>query len=240
MLAMRETLSAIDKLAVGEFAPFAGRLVEVGDTRPSVSADDLLNDDMQSAINARLASRLDNFEPRAALSIWAKWYNNVFLPPILLADVLLQVKLPVSLHRLTFVIGNDSRVAAIKIKGEIEGAPNADPFDRFEGLVFDHFQPLIEILSARSKLARRVLWSNVGNTFEAMLRKIEDVSGKSGRLDQASWLLGQPRWRDGRKNPLYAHVVYVSKGDAFTRRRRVCCLQYRASNQKFCEACPIE
>jgi hypothetical protein len=38
---------------------------------------------------------------------------------------------------------------------------------------------------------RRVLWSNVGNTFEAMLTKVEAVSGRKDRLDAARWVINQ-------------------------------------------------
>jgi ferric iron reductase protein FhuF len=185
---------AIDQLTVGEYRSFAGHLVGVDDPRPSVSAEALLNVGMRDAIIARFAKRFESFEPRAALSIWTKWYINTFLPPMLLADLVLVRRLPVALDRITFIISDDARVAAVKINGSDEDANTADPFERFESLLFDHFEPLIEMRSARSDVARRVLWSNVGNTFEAMLRKVEIVSGSSERLEQAQRLLSEPFW----------------------------------------------
>jgi ferric iron reductase protein FhuF len=199
-----------------------------------------LNIGMRKAIGARFKARFDAFEPRAALSIWTKWYVNVFLPPILLADVLLGRKLPVALDHIQFIIGDDARVAAFKIRGEAEDTSCADHFDRFEAVVFDHFKPLIEMWSARSDVTCRVLWSNVGNTFEAMLRKVESVSGGSERLEQAQRLLCEPVWRDGRSNPLCGAVYYVAETDVLERRRRVCCLQYLLPDRRFCSACPVE
>ena len=135
-----------------------------------------------------------------------KWYLNAFLPPVLLADVLLARGVPVALNEIGFIVADDSRVSAVMVDGEGEDTTGADPFDRFESLIFDHFEPLIEIWSTRTEVTRRVYWSNVGNTFEAMLRRIETVSGVSPRLEQARRLLGAPFWPDGRINPIHDAV----------------------------------
>ena len=87
---------------------------------------------------------------------------------------------------------------------------------------------------------RRVLWSNVGNTFEAMLAKVEAVSGRMDRLEDARWLMDQPLWNDGRPNPIYAAVHYVERAGESIRLRRVCCLQYLLPDRRFCKACPVE
>jgi ferric iron reductase protein FhuF len=175
-----DVFRAVDRLTVGEYAAFAGHLARPDDLSPSILAADLLDASMKAAICARFARRFQDFEPRAALSIWIKWYINVILPPALLCDLFLQLRLPLSLAHTGFIIGDDARVAAVKISGSPDDAAAADPFDRFGHLIFDHFEPLIELWSARSDITRRVLWSNVGNTFEAMLAKVEQVSGPDG------------------------------------------------------------
>jgi ferric iron reductase protein FhuF len=235
-----DVIRAIDRLTVGEYAPFAGQHVGPDDPRPSVRADALLDASMKAAIHARFARRFQDFEPRAALSIWVKWYINTVLPSTLLCDLFLQLRVPLSLASAAFIIGDDSRVAAVKIYGPAVDVSAGDAFDRFGHLVFDHFEALIELWSARSDLTRRVLWSNVGNTFEALLGKVEAVSGRSDRLDQTRWLLDQPIWKDGRPNPLYQPVHYVKRANAILRRRRVCCLQYLLPDRRFCTACPVE
>src|SRR5882757_7937226 len=98
--------------------------------------------------------------------------------------------------------------------------------------------PLIECWSQRTSVARRVFWNNVGNTFEATLRKVEEVSGPSERLAQAQGPLAMPDWR-GRPNPLHDAVRYVSEAGSRHRRRRVCCLQYLLPDRRFCSACPV-
>lgn len=235
-----DILSAIDRLAVGDYATFAGRLVGGDDPRPTVGADALLDAAMRAAIEARFAQRFDRFDPRAVHSIWMKWYLNAFLPPVLLADLLLLRTLPVALDNTRFIIGDDMRVAAVRIDGVAQETGEADPFWRFESLIFDHFAPLIALWTARTDVTRRVFWSNVGNTFEAMLRRVEAVSGSFARLEQARGLLNAPAWRDGRPNPLFGAVYDVTQNGVPERRRRVCCIQYLLPDRRFCKACPVE
>jgi ferric iron reductase protein FhuF len=239
LLTAGDVCRAIDRLAVGEFSPFCGRLVGDEDVRPSVSAKALLDADMCKAIEARFAKRFASFDPRAAHSIWMKWYLFGFLPPILLADLFLMRTLPVALEHTRFIIGDDDRVDAVVIRGVGDITEGVDPFDRFEGVIFDHFAPLIERWSIRTGVTCRVFWSNIGNTFEAMLRKVEQVSGASERLVQAQGLLASPTWRGGRPNPLHDAVRYVFKAGIRHRRRRVCCIQYLLPDRRFCSACPV-
>ena len=126
-----DVFRAVDRLTVGEYASFAGCLARPDDPRPSVPAEALLDASMKAAISARFARRFQDFEPRAALSIWIKWYINVILPPALLCDLFLQLRLPLSLAHTGFIIGDDARVAAVKIGGSPDDVAGADPFDRF-------------------------------------------------------------------------------------------------------------
>jgi ferric iron reductase protein FhuF len=230
-----EVCRGIDRLAVGDYRSFGGRLVDGQDPRVSIRADDLLNAPMRKAIDRRFAQRFEVFDARAVHSIWMKWYLNAFIPPILLADIVLGQSVMVELPKLRFIIADDARVDAIKISGTRESS-SEDPFQRFGALVFDHFAPLIAMWCSRTEVTARVFWSNVGNTFEAMLRRIETVSGASERLSEAKRLLATPEWL-GERNPLFDKVRYVSDGAAG--RRRVCCLQYLLPDRRFCKACPI-
>jgi ferric iron reductase protein FhuF len=232
-----EVCREIDGLAVGDYRLFGGRLVDGRDLRASIRADDLLNAPMRKAINRRFARRFEIFDARAVHSIWMKWYLNAFIPPILLADILLGQSVAVGLPKLGFIIADDGRVDAIKINGTRDSS-SEDGFRRYGPMVFDHFAPLIAMWCSRTEVTARVFWSNVGNTFEAMLRRIESVSGPSERLSEAQRLLATPDWL-GKRNPLFDAVRYVSDGAA-GRRRRVCCLQYLLPDRRFCKACPID
>lgn len=234
-----EVCKTIDRLAVGDYVSFGGRLVGQQDPRPVVSADRLLDVAMREAIGHRFAQRFATFDIRAVQSIWMKWYLNAFIPPVLLADVLLGQSISVDLSALRFIISDDGRVAAVKIGGTRDSR-GEEPFRRLGPLMFDHFAPLIEMWCGRTDVTARVFWSNVGNTFEAMLRRIEAVSGPSERLAEAQRWLSEPVTSAGEPNPLFDAVHYVLEGGTSERRRRVCCLQYLLPDRRFCKACPIE
>lgn len=237
---MSNVFAKIEGLAKGDYAPFGGRLVGPDDGRPAIDANALLDADMQRAIHERFAQRFPRFDPRATLSIWVKWHLNAVLPPLLMADVLLGWRLPLALDDVTFVIADDARTAAMRCQREGVVSTTDDPFERFDELIFGHLAPLVTLFAARTGLTRRVLWSNIGNTFEAMLRRIENVSGRSERLVSADRLLTEPRWPDGRINPIHGAVHYIGEDRPADRRRKVCCLQYRLPDRRFCTACPID
>lgn len=229
--------SEIDDLAASHegTASFAGSLVGPEDLRPTLPADALLGSAHRSVIHDRFAGRFDLFDERATHSIWMKWHLNVVLPPVLLADVCLRRSVAISLDQVRFIIAEDGRVAAVQIGHESLLTSEQDPFRRLQSLVFDHLAPLIDLLTARTKLTRRICWSNAGNTFEAMLRRIEQVAGPSQRLAEAQEILASPHWPGGFPNPL-AGAVHYRNG---VRTRRICCLQYRLPDRRFCSACPV-
>jgi hypothetical protein len=113
----RNILREINRLTTGEYECFAGCLVGFDDPRPSIAAEFLLNEAMRDAICARFAAGFENFDTRAVLSIWTKWYLNAFLPPVLLANPLLTCGLSLPLDQVEFILGTDSCVTAIKMDG---------------------------------------------------------------------------------------------------------------------------
>jgi ferric iron reductase protein FhuF len=236
----------VNQLSVGAYECFSGLLVGPEDERAAVGAGELLDDAMQKAVSDHFHKRFSQFDERAGHSIWMKWYLNVLIPPVLLADVLLEQSLSLGLDELRFIARTDGKIEAIQLLSQAVTTRGQDPFARFEQLVFRHFAPLIEMFSERTDVTPRVYWSNVGNTFEAMLRRIERVSGCGLRLWEAQRLIDEPFWRDGRVNPLFGAVRYRCEGDtritimARTRTRRVCCLQYLLPERRLCAACPIE
>ena len=198
---------------------------------------------MRAAIEQRFALRFPAFDVRAVHSIWMKWYLNAFIPPVLLADVVLHQSVAVDLAGLRFIVADDGRVTAVKIHG-VRDSRGVKPFQRFRPLLLDHFEPLIATWCERTEVTARVFWSNVGNTFEAMLRRIESVSGPSDRLSEAQRLLTETCEWQGETNRLFDAVHYVQDGEqdgeTVRRRRRVCCLQYLLPDRRFCTACPID
>lgn len=232
-----ELCAEIDSIAMGDFQPFLGSLVSAHDLWPAVTADALLDKPMREAIRKRFIDRFKHFDDAAAYSSWMKWYLNVFVPPVMLADLLVDRPVDVDLTALRFVLTDEWVVGAVVISRVCEGYEE-DPFRRFKPLMFGHFAPLIDLWTTRTGVSPQVLWSNVGNTFEAMLRRIEGAIGPSRRLMNAQRLLDEPKW-DGQPNPLYGAIQYAAINGAPVRTRRVCCLQYRLPDRCFCKACPV-
>jgi len=238
-------IACLNQLGVGAYECFSSLLAGPTDKRASVGASELLDGAMKKAISRRFNKRFPGFDDRAAHSIWMKGYLNVVIPPVVMADVLLEQSLSLGLNELRFIASADGKIVAIKMLSEAVPTNGQDPFARFEQLVFHHFAPLIEMFSERTDVTPSVYWSNVGVAFEAMLRRIERVSGCGARLWEAQRLIDEPFWRDGRVNPLFGAVQYRCEGDtritikARTRTRRVCCLKYLLPSLRLCPGCPI-
>ena len=157
---------------------------------------------MGKAIDRRFAQRFEVFDPRAVHSIWMKWYLNAFIPPTLLADILLEQSVAVGLLELRFIIAGNARVDAIKINATRDSS-SEDPFRRYGPMVFDHFASLIAMWCSRTEVTARVFWSNAGNTFEAMPRRAETMSGPSERLSEAQRFLATSATRCSTRFAMY-------------------------------------
>ena len=228
----------LDALTVDTFARFSGCIAGGDDDRPTVSADALLHTSMRQSISDRFRGRFAFFDERAVHSIWMRWYLHVLVPPFLLADILLDWTLPVALEDVRFIVGPDARIEAVKLLSAGQDTGGVEPFVRFRELIFSHLAPLIEMLAERTSVTRRVYWSNVGDEFEAMLRRIEQIAGRPPRLLEAQDILEQQTWPGNQANPLFNAVIYKSNNPS-PRVRRICCLQYLLPDRRFCSACPV-
>jgi ferric iron reductase protein FhuF len=228
----------LDALTVDTFSRFSGCIADRDDDRPTVSADALLDTSMRQSISGRFRGRFEFFDERAVHSIWMRWYLHVLVPPFLLADILLDWTPPVALEDVRFIVGPDARIEAVKLLSAGQNTGGVEPFVRFRELIFGHLAPLIEIFAERTSVTRRVYWSNVGDEFEAMLRRIEQIAGRLPRLLEAQDILEKQTWPDNQTNPIFNAVIYKS-GNRSPRVRRVCCLQYLLPDRRFCSACPV-
>lgn len=235
--AIASFLQNLSELFPGEMQHYALNL-HFGALQPEDRrAVDLLDRSMIEAVETRFQRRFDVFDMRAVLSIWTKWHLTAILPSLIAATIYLDRQLPVKLDDVHFIISPDQRSEAIRLKDLGVEAPFTCPFSAFEALVFDHLTPLIDIFAAKTRLTRRILWSNAGNTFEAVLGRLARDLGASERLDAARKLTSEPFWPDGRTNPLYDAVRYI--GVEKERCRRICCIQYLLPDRRFCKACPL-
>src|ERR1700692_2402864 len=213
----------LDALTVDQFALFFGWMAGGDDDRPTVSAGALLDTSMRQSISDRFRGRFAFFDERAVHSIWMRWYLHVLVPPFLLADILIDWTLPVALEEVRFIVGPDARIEAVKLLSAGQNTLGVEPFVRFRELIFGHLAPLIEMLAERTSVTRRVYWSNVGDEFEAVLRRIEQIVGRLPRLLEAQDILEKRTWLSDRANPLFGAVIYKSVNPN-PRVRRICCL----------------
>jgi ferric iron reductase protein FhuF len=228
----------LDALTVDTFARFSGCIAGGDDDRPTVSAGALLDTSMRQSISDRFRGRFAFFDERAVHSIWMRWYLHVLVPPFLLADILIDWTLPIALEEVRFIVGPDARIEAVKLLSAGQNTGGVEPFVRFRELIFGHLAPLIEMSAERTSVTRRVYWSNVGDEFEAMLRRIEQIAGRLPRLLEAQDILEQQTWPRNQANPLFNAVIYKSSNPS-PRVRRICCLQYLLPDRRFCSACPV-
>ncbi|MGL4964352.1 MAG: siderophore-iron reductase FhuF [Inquilinus sp.] len=233
-------IDALAPIFIGPLADFADRLVLADDPRPGIPGSDLLVPAVLGPILERFARRYDQPEPRAVASQWAKWHFWMLLTPVVAASLLLEQGLPTSLDEVEVIVTPDGQTTAFKLPHGGGRAAPADGFERFGSLVDGHIEPLIRALAAQSGATAKVLWSNVGNLFENLLRQIEASGMARGPGPaQARALMASRDWPGRRANPLFEPVRYVECDGERKRLRRVCCIRYLIPSLDLCSTCPL-
>lgn len=233
-------IDALAPIFIGPLSDFADRLVLADDPRPGVRGSDLLDPAVLGPILERFARRYDQPEPRAVASQWAKWHFWMLLTPVVSASLLLEHGLPTDLDEVEVIVAPDGQTTAFKLPHGGGRAAPADGFERFGPLVDGHIEPLIRALATQSGATAKVLWSNVGNLFENLLRQIETSGMARGPGPaQARALLASRDWPGRRANPLFEPVRYVERDGERKRLRRVCCIRYLIPSLDLCSTCPL-
>ncbi|MDZ7780608.1 MAG: siderophore-iron reductase FhuF [Gemmatimonadota bacterium] len=120
-----------------------------------------------------------------------------------------------------------------------EGARDSSWFDP---LIMRHVAPVVEILSARYRVGRGLLWGNAAHYMEWALAELEarpDAVAEDARRARGE-LLDRREWPGLGRNPLHGAIRYVSDGEAEIRRRRVCCLRHLLPGVAGCGSlCPL-
>lgn len=234
-------IDALAPIFIGPLADFADRLVLADDPLLGMPGSDLLDPAVLGPILERFARRYDQPEPRAVASQWAKWHFWMLLTPVVAASLLLEHGLPTGLGEVGVIVAPDGQTTAFKLPHGGGRAAPADGFERFGPLVDGHIEPLILALAAQSGATAKVLWSNVGNLFENLLRQIEASGMARGPGPaQARALMASRDWPGRRANPLFEPVRYVERDGERKRLRRVCCIRYLIPSLELCSTCPLE
>jgi ferric iron reductase protein FhuF len=228
------TIPALAALFRGPLEPFADSLTlaPAADARP---ASHLLDRAALRDLIDRLARSYGDGDRRAVASIWSRHHFATLMPATLAANLLLDVELPVALDSAAIVADPEGRTRRIALRDA--GAPFAPgrAETRFDLLIDDHLEPLIEALAAVSRASPKVFWSNAGNVFDYVVHEAAKLGAAPAAVEIGLRLMSE-RYRGGRPNPLHAPMRRSADG---RRLRRVCCVRYLAPGVGYCGACPI-
>ncbi|ALU43397.1 hypothetical protein AT705_10840 [Pseudoalteromonas rubra] len=120
--------------------------------------------------------------------------------------------------------------------GEVNTPPgNTD--DRYHDVIFEHFAPLHQYLSAQFGIPERVLWSSLVYRLNHLSKTIAEHLPNPAQLNQdVHWLLHTKQWRS-KQNPLFkAHQKSFDVGAI--RVRGDCCLMHEHPVKGYCDDCP--
>lgn len=220
----------------GPLERFGAQLVPESDPRPFLPGQALLDPDRLASILGQFGGKYPGGDRAAIATQWSKWHFSTLLVPVLAANILADLDLPVELERVGVILDTDGHTAAIRLPPDIAHFNPASADARFARLIDTHLTPLIRAIGAASGLPEKVLWSNAGNVAENVLRECEASLGRQHQgVVHGADLLAARRGPDGGRNPLFEPIRYVEGA----RRRRICCLRYPIETLGYCKSCPL-
>ncbi|ATJ83716.1 siderophore-iron reductase FhuF [Halomonas beimenensis] len=234
---------ALSTLYIGPLEGLAPPRVSATPDPDARSARELLDPAYLDALFARFGARYGHGDRRAVASLWSKWHFSALAAHGLAANLLLERDLPLGLDELHLEQSDEGRTTRLDLRHA--GRPLAElaPLSRFATLLDGHLTPLIEALAAATGASPKVFWSNAGNYFEYFTGALADHPMASPDLAEPARALMESRsLPDGRRNPLYRPVRYVTPAapDQPARVRRLCCIRYLIDELGYCANCPLE
>ncbi|WP_052402992.1 siderophore-iron reductase FhuF [Muricoccus aerilatus] len=180
----------------------------------------------------------------AVASEWSKHYFIVLLLPVVAANIIEDRELPTAFDSFHVELGEDQLPLRLWFEGE--GAPLGDTGvpARFQA-VLAHLERLIEGLCGLSRFSSKVFWNNAGNVFELFSSQIHrHPLARPGLGDPVRDMVARRRFPDGRPNPLYEPVRYLTDPQGKARRvRKLCCFRYflpHLTGPSYCGSCPLK
>lgn len=233
-------IPAFATLFTGELAMYGDRFVLEADHPAPSRGCDLADADHLSQLLSRFAGqRYPGGDRRAVASLWAKQHFATLLPPFLALSLIAEQEIDIDLGAIGCTFSADGVTARIHLRDVGRPASPADGFSRFQPLIDGHLEPLIKSLSLASGASRKVLWSNAGNMFDFIAKRIERAVGRRPPVVDALALMASRRLPDDRPNPLFDPVRYRDRPGSGERLRRVCCIRYLIPDLGYCSACPL-
>jgi ferric iron reductase protein FhuF len=178
---------------------------------------------------------------RALLSQWSKYYFGLAAPAGVVAARLLCRPLDMSPARTQLAL-RDGMPAALYFAADALQPPAHSAAIRYAGLIA-HLDAVIGMLGAMTRIAPRVLWSNVGNLLDYLLEQCALLPSHEDTNTDAAWLFG-PTDAAGEPNPLRMPIRDTTPRSALLpnpfRARRVCCVRYEIPGEtQLCASCPL-
>lgn len=233
-------IPAFAPLFTGELAIYGDRFVLEADMPAPAPGRDLTDTGRLSQLLSRFAEqRYPGGDRRAVASLWAKQHFATLLPPFLALALIAEREIDLDLDAIGCTFSADGVTTRIHLSDAGRPAAPADASSRFLPLIDGHLEPLIRSLALASGTSRKVLWSNAGNMFDFIVRRIEQSLGPRPPVGDALALMASRRLPDDRSNPLFDPVRYRDRTGSGERTRRVCCIRYLIPDLGYCSACPL-
>lgn len=138
---------------------------------PTVSAAALTERDVLAGYLQRFSAGFNApVDDKAAVSIWSKFYLATVSIPALVANLLLEVALPVAPEEVRLELDERGKTARLWLGNSGRPLASLAPDTRFAPLFEQHCAPLIETLASLSGLSPRVFWSNLGHYVDYAAR----------------------------------------------------------------------
>lgn len=233
-------IPAFASLFSGDLAVYRDRFVLASDVAAPSAGSDLADPERLAELLARFGNRrYPGADRRAVASLWAKQHFATLLPPFLAIALLAEREIDVGIDAIGCIFSDEGVTQSIHLRDAGKPAAPADAFQRFVPLMDGHLVPMITALAAASGVSRKVLWSNAGNMFDFIVRRVEQAVGARPAVMDALTLMATRRLPDGRPNPLFDPVRYPDDGGRRKRVRRVCCIRYLIPDLGYCSTCPL-
>ncbi|WP_237561966.1 siderophore-iron reductase FhuF [Halomonas icarae] len=236
---MPHTLSP---LYIGPLRSFPPPRVSMAPEADTLPARNLLDPAYLDALFTRFGARYGHGDRRAVASLWSKWHFSALAAHGLAANLLLERDLPLGLDDLHLEQSPEGQTTGLILRNAGRPLTTRAPSFRFATLLDGHLTPLVDALASATGASPRVFWSNAGNYFEYFAGALADhPMASSGVAKPARALMESRTLTDGRRNPLYRPVRYVTptKSDQPARVRRLCCIRYLIDELGYCANCPL-
>lgn len=204
----------------------------------SVGCHELTRPDLLQDLIGHCYAAYPGCNRQAVVAMWFQIYVDNLVPPIFAARFALGRAVPVEPAEMRALFADGwSQGFVVASEGE---AANGDRFAYFAHLLEAHLEPLVAALAAVGRSSRRLLWSSVADSIQAVASAAEHPAiGLPEAVTCADQLLEAPILPDGRANPLHGLTRFAPEDAGYRERiRRVCCLRHFLPDFDTCRGCP--